>query len=84
MFDWLDDFLRIYFARTVFRANSSFSWWACFLSPYSQAYAPVLDKRVVYGRDSLDEVDFEFVKGNYPHWTYLGNAGEPWQIVISR
>ena len=84
MFDWLDDFLRIYFARTVFRANSSFSWWPCFLSPYSQTYAPLLDKRVVYGRDSLDEVDFEFVKGNYPHWTYLGNAGEPWQIVISR
>jgi hypothetical protein len=26
VFDWLEDFLKIYFARRVFRANSSFSW----------------------------------------------------------
>jgi hypothetical protein len=26
IFDWLDDFLKLYFARTIFRANSSFSW----------------------------------------------------------
>jgi hypothetical protein len=30
IFDWLEDFLRLYFARTIFRANSSFSWWAAF------------------------------------------------------
>ena len=28
IFDWLPDFLRLYFARTIFRGNSSFSWVA--------------------------------------------------------
>jgi len=70
MYDWLEDFLRLYFARTIFRANSSFSWWASFLSPTAKVYSPVLDKQVIYGRDSLEEIDVEFVEGNHPHWMY--------------
>jgi hypothetical protein len=70
VFDWLPDFLKLYFARTIFRANSSFSWWAAFLSPVATTYSPVVSKRVVYGRDGLQEVDFEFVEGNHPHWMY--------------
>jgi hypothetical protein len=73
MFDWLEDFLRLYFARTVFRANSSFSWWACFLSPTATVYSPVLDTQVIYGRDdNLEEIEAYFVEGNAPHWMYLG------------
>jgi hypothetical protein len=75
MFDWLEDFLRLYFARTVFRANSSFSWWACFLSPTATVYSPVLDNQIIYGRDdNLEEITAEFVLGNQPHWMYLGTA----------
>lgn len=75
MFDWLEDFLRLYFARTVFRANSSFSWWACFLSPTATVYSPVLDNQIIYGRDNkLEEITAEFVLGNEPHWMYLGTA----------
>lgn len=71
IFDWLEDFLRLYFARTIFRANSSFSWWACFLSPTATVYSPVLDKQLIYGRDGIEEeIDVEFVLGNYPHWMY--------------
>lgn len=71
VFDWLEDFLRLYFARTIFRANSSFSWWASFLSPTATIYSPVLDKQLIYGRDDKEEeIDVEFVKGNYPHWMY--------------
>lgn len=71
VFDWLEDFLRLYFARTVFRANSSFSWWACFLSPTATIYSPVLDKQLIYGRDGIEEeINVEFVKGNHPHWMY--------------
>lgn len=75
VFDWLEDFLRLYFARTVFRANSSFSWWACFLSPTATVYSPVLETQLIYGRDDkTEEIEAYFVKGNQPHWMYLGTA----------
>ena len=68
IFDWLDDFLSLYFARTIFRSNSSFSWWAAFLSPTAKVYSPVLTKRHIYGVDGDDEVLEDFVEGNHPHW----------------
>jgi hypothetical protein len=70
VFDWLEDWLTLYFARTIFRANSSFSWWAAFLSPTAKIYSPVLDKQVIYGVDGLKELDANFVEGNHPHWMY--------------
>lgn len=70
VFDWMPDFLKLYFARNIFRANSSFSWWAAFLSPTATVYSPVLHKQVIYGRDALEEINVEFVKGNHPHWMY--------------
>ena len=70
MFDWLPDFLRLYFARTIFRANSSFSWVAAFLSPTAKVYSPVLTERKTY-MGSNDEVMFDFVEGNEPHWMNL-------------
>lgn len=74
VFDWLEDFLRLYFARTIFRANSSFSWWASFLSPTAKIYSPVLDKQIIYGRDNEGvEIDVEFIEGNHPHWMYNNN-----------
>jgi hypothetical protein len=70
IFDWLPDFLRLYFARNIFRGNSSFSWVAGFLSPCATVYSPVLHTRKVYHKDD-DETLFEFVKGNHPHWFNL-------------
>lgn len=70
LFDWLEDFLRLYFARTIFRANSSFSWWAAFLSPGARVFSPVVDRQHIYGVDGLEEIDVEFVEGNHPHWMY--------------
>lgn len=67
IFDWLPDFLRLYFARTIFRSNSSFSWWAGFLSPCAKVYSPVLRERKIYLHES-DEVACEFVEGNHPHF----------------
>jgi hypothetical protein len=74
VFDWLEDFLKLYFARTIFRANSSFSWWASFLSPTAKIYSPVMDKQVIYGRgnDGI-EINVDFVEGNHPHWMYNVN-----------
>ena len=70
LFDWLPDFLRLYFARTVFRGNSSFSWVAAFLNPNIKVYSPVLTQRKTY-RGTSDELLFEFVEGNEPHWMNL-------------
>lgn len=75
IFDWLEDFLRLYFARTIFRANSSFSFWACFLSPTATVYSPILDNQVIYGRDDkLEEIQADFAMGNEAHWMYLGTS----------
>jgi hypothetical protein len=70
IFDWLPDFLRLYFARNIFRGNSSFSWVAGFLSPCATVYSPILNQRKIY-RNSSDETKFEFVEGNWPHWMNL-------------
>lgn len=77
VFDWLSDFLKLYFARTIFRANSSFSWWAGLLSPTAKVFSPVLDKRHIYGVDGTEEINVAFVEGNHPHWLH----GEP-DIVV--
>jgi len=77
MFDWLDDFLKLYFARTIFRANSSFSWWAATLSPTAKVFSPVVQTRHIYGVDGLAEIDVDFVEGNHPHWVYGGKYDKP-------
>lgn len=77
IFDWLPDFLRLYFAGTIFRANSSFSFWAATLSKGREnppkIFAPRLDKRILYAKeDTLEqEGDFDFEEGNHPHWLCL-------------
>jgi len=81
VFDWLHDFLKLYFARTIFRANSSFSWWAATLSPTAKVFSPVIDKMHIYGVDGTDEIDVDFVEGNQPHWLYGGKYAKP-EIVL--
>ena len=77
MFDWLSDFLKLYFARTIFRANSSFSWWAACLSPTAKVFSPVVDKRHIYGVDGMDEITLDFVEGNHPHYLLGGRYDKP-------
>ena len=81
IFDWLEDFLKMYFARTVFRANSSFSWWAATLSPTAKVFSPVINKKHIYGVDGMDEITVDFVEGNHPHWLYGGRYDKP-EIVL--
>jgi hypothetical protein len=76
MFDWLGDFLKLYFARTIFRANSSFSWWAALLSPTAKVFSPVIDTKHIYGVDGTEEITVDFVEGNHPHWLPHWARGE--------
>ncbi len=63
MFDWLGDFLKLYFARTIFRANSSFSWWAATLSPTAKVFSPVIGQSHIYGVDGMNEITVDLVEG---------------------
>lgn len=81
IFDWLPDFLRLYFARTIFRSNSSFSWWAGFLSPCARVFSPVLAERKIYLGEK-DEIDCQFVEGNHPHWINTSTDGRCPEIRI--
>jgi hypothetical protein len=65
-YSWLPDFLKLMFAGALFRANSSFSWWAGFFSRGS-VFAPRLHKRQLY-HQTLCAIDVEFEAGNHPHW----------------
>jgi hypothetical protein len=79
LFDWLDDFLKLYFARTIFRANSSFSWWAATLSPTAKVFSPVIEQAHIYGVDGMEETTVEFVEGNHPHWLPHWVRGERYE-----
>jgi len=81
LFDWLADFLTLYFARTIYRANSSFSWWAAMLSPTARVFSPVIDRKFIYGVDGIAEIDVDFVEGNQPHYLY-GGDGRRMEILI--
>jgi hypothetical protein len=69
-FDFLPDFLKLYFGRNIFRANSSFSWWASFLSPTGTVYSPVLHERVLY-HETQRELNCEFIQSTSPHFMHI-------------
>ncbi len=55
-----EDFYLMTRAQTLFRANSSFSWWAATLSD-ADVYAPIIDNLAGAIHD-----DVQFVVGNWP------------------
>lgn len=61
---FLPDFYRMMHADVLFRANSSFSWWAATLGE-ARVFSPVID-----GKPG-GEVECEFVEGNYPKLSTL-------------
>ena len=69
-FDFFPDFLKMYFARNIFRANSSFSWWASFLSPTATVYSPILHDRVLY-YETQKELNCEFIQSTSPHFMHV-------------
>lgn len=78
-FDFLPEFLILYFARTIFRGNSAFSWWASFLSD-AKIYSPIIKDKPKDKRNSFYEMDCEFVEGNHPH--FMGSRGEGFHDIL--
>ena len=74
---WLPDFLKIVFARNIFRSNSSFSLFASWISNSESIYAPWLHE---YTPGEVNE--FEFVKGNHPHWMSVKGVHASYQFAI--
>lgn len=68
--EWLIDFWTLCNADIVFRANSTFSWWACTLGKARQVFSPVVEGR--FGFQSL----VPFVKGNLPRCTDQPNVND--------
>ncbi len=79
-FSWFPDFLKLMFAKAVFRANSSFSWWACFLGN-ARVYSPRLHTRVLF-HETGRELDVEFEEGNHPHWLCVQGQDQCDDILI--
>jgi hypothetical protein len=79
-YPFFQDFLKMIFARRLFRANSSFSWWAGFLAK-GQVYSPILQDRIDYPT-KRHEIQCEFEEGNEPHWFAL--KGEECDRIVIR
>lgn len=58
--EWLEDFMTLYHARILFRANSTFSWWAATLGNHEAVYSPVVTGLRGHQKD------VQFVRGNWP------------------
>ena len=60
---FLTDFLFLMKARVLFRANSTFSWWAAILGDHEKVFAPNLEG-IAPEKGCVQDVPF--VEGNYP------------------
>lgn len=63
--DFMPDFLALCMSENLFRANSSFSWWAATLSG-ARVFSPVIT-----GLKGGQEQDCEFCEGNWPRFADL-------------
>ena len=71
VFEWLPDFLIMYFSRKLFRGNSALSWWAAFLGD-CEVYSPVVEDHILCkGRNFMFA---DFVNNNEPH--FMGSKAE--------
>ena len=89
IFQFLPDFLLIYFARRIFRAPSSFSFWAAFMNeqPNKIVYSPNMHKckkSDTQEPDRPQEYDCEFEQNNRNAWMthpVPGKVGAAWSDI---
>lgn len=68
--EWLEDFFTLLNAEVLFRANSTFSWWAGTLGNHKAIYSPVVEGKTGFHKD------IEFVPGNRPRCTSQPNTND--------
>ena len=72
-FDWMPEFLILYFSKRLFRGNSSFSWWASILGDM-ETYSPKIESKPNGKRNVFHEMNSEYVPGNCEH--FMGSKEE--------
>lgn len=90
IFEFLPDFLLMYFARRIFRAPSSFSFWAALMNevPGKEVYSPNMHKCIpslTQNPDAPQEYDCEFEDHNRNAWMTHprpGMVGETWSDIV--
>ena len=79
IFDFLIELLLLTFAKKIFRANSSFSWFGAFISE-AEVYSPVIKSKPTNLRNSFYKMDCEFVPGNKEG--FMGSKEEGFQEIF--
>ena len=81
-FDWLLDFLIMYFSKNLFRSFSSFSFWAGFLSMNRDSPTQVFSAKSCMNKTSNAKiVKADFVEGNHVHWASALHPEVPSLII---
>lgn len=79
IFDFLIELLLLKFAKKIFRANSSFSWFGAFISE-AEVYSPVITSKPTNLRNSFYKMDCKFVPGNKEG--FMGSKEEGFQEIF--
>lgn len=79
VFDFLPELLLMVFAKRIYRANSSFSWWGAFLSD-AEVYSPVIKSKPKDKRNDYCLQTCDFVEGNSPH--FMGSLEENMHDIV--
>ena len=79
IFDFLIELLLLKFAKKIFRANSSFSWFGAFISD-AEVYSPVITSKPTNQRNSFYKMDCDFVPGNKEG--FMGSKEEGFQEIF--
>ena len=82
-FDFFPDFLTIYFARTIIRGNSAFSWWASTLSLTNNIYSPDLGAKPDELLNKYYLAECSFIKGNSKHFMNFQKKDQFDDIILS-
>lgn len=78
LFDFLPELLLLVFAKKIYRANSSFSWFGSFLSD-AIIYSPIVKPKTPECKGKFFEIDTEFACNNCE--PFMGSREEGFQEI---
>jgi hypothetical protein len=68
--EFVTDFFALLNAEVLFRANSTFSWWAATLGHAQKVYSPVVDGLSGY------QTNVKFIEGNWPRCVSMDSVSD--------